>query len=251
MLRALTDLVFAPVCLACEHAIPAGDSARLVCRRCRSLLPMPPPPLCARCGAPRLATGRIHAFSCPECESWPATLRTARAACLYYSPADRLVHALKYGGWKSLADIMAQRMAGILLPDETREEARVCVSVPTTAARRRQRGYDQAELLAHAFAARTGRSLRNALVRTSSAGSQTALQPLARGANVAGGFRADARVCAALAGAHILLIDDVLTTGATANECARTLVLAGIRCVSLVTFARALDTRRLLEPVME
>jgi ComF family protein len=243
--------VLAPICLACERNIASGDAMRLVCRRCRSMLPTLPPPLCGRCGAPRLATGRQREVVCRECQQWPATLRAARSACLYQSPADRLVRALKYGGWKSLAQPMAERMASIAFPEEVSEEARICVAVPTTAARRRQRGYDQALLLAMAFARCTGRIVSNALVRTSSVGSQTALQPVARGANVARGFRVNPTEAAALAGAHVLLVDDVLTTGATANECARTLVEAGIRCVSLVTFARALELRRSPEPISE
>jgi predicted amidophosphoribosyltransferase len=150
------------------------------------------------------------------------------------------VHALKYNGWKALAEPMAERMAAIALPDETREEVRFVVHVPTTSARRRQRGYDQARLLADAFARRTGLSARAALVRSAERGSQTALQPIARAANVAGGFRVDRSEAAGLAGAHVLLVDDVLTTGATAIECAGTLVAAGVRCVSVITFARAL-----------
>lgn len=150
------------------------------------------------------------------------------------------MQSLKYNGWKALAAPMAERMAAVALPEETREEATFIVHVPTTAARRRQRGYDQAKLLADAFARCTGRSVRAALVRSGERGSQTALQPIARAANVAGGFRVDRTEATGLAGAHVLLVDDVLTTGATAIECAATLVAAGVRCVSVVTFARAL-----------
>ncbi|MGH7443671.1 MAG: ComF family protein, partial [Longimicrobiales bacterium] len=74
---------------------------------------------------------------------------------------------------------------------------------------------------------------------------QTHLQPAARAANVAGAFRVRRGADALLHGAHVLLVDDVLTTGATAGECAATLVAAGARCATIVTFARALDARRL------
>jgi ComF family protein len=245
LLDSLVDLVLAPVCLACAAHIAAGDDARLVCRRCRSLLRGLPPPHCPRCGAPRLATGREPGPQCSHCAPWPPALRCARSACLLQPPADVLVHQLKYRGWRALAQPLAERMAATRLPADVMEEAVLCVPVPTTPARLRQRGYNQAELLARAFAARTGRTVRNVLERAGGARSQTALQPVARGANVAGAFRVATGAAAELRRAHLLLVDDVLTTGATAAECTRTLQAAGARCVSLITFARALDARRL------
>ncbi len=125
--------------------------------------------------------------------------------------------------------------------------ARLCVPVPTTRNRYRQRGYNQAELLTRAFATETRRDAFDALIRTRAASSQTALQPGARGANVAGAFAVRHSASRSLQEAHLLLIDDVLTTGATVSECVRTLIAAGARCVSVVTFTRALDVRRLTQ----
>jgi ComF family protein len=159
-------------------------------------------------------------------------------------PADRLVHRLKYDGWSALADFMGHTMAAVRLPADVDREARFVTPVPTTAARLRERGYNQAELLATAFARATGRRLRQLLERGGGAGTQTALQPAARSANVADAFRAGPD-SGGVAGAHVILVDDVLTTGATAAACTRTLVAAGARAVSVVTFARALDVRRL------
>jgi ComF family protein len=244
LVPALLDLLFAPVCLACDGAIAPGDRVRLICRRCRARLPSPPAPICARCGAPRLRTGRPEPdLFCRECERWPPRLRAARSACLLLPPADRVVHQLKYRGWRALAEPMAQRMAGLTLPADVSAEARAVVPVPTTRRRRRERGYNQAELLAAAFARLTGRQLLLALERTSAASSQTNLQPVERGANVTGAFRSVASAAGGLRGAHVLLVDDVLTTGATAAECTRTLVEAGTRAVTLVTFARAPTVR--------
>jgi ComF family protein len=240
---ALLDLVFAPVCLGCDAPISPGDATRLVCRLCRARLVTPPPPCCARCGAPRLRTGRAETQACPECAPWPPALAFARSACVLEPPADRIVHQLKYRGWSAAARPMAERMADLALPDDAARQASIVVPVPTTRSRLRERGYNQAELLARAYAQRTGRELRLLLERRSSAASQTILQPVARGANVAGAFRI-AGAAASFAGAHLLLVDDVLTTGATAVECARTLVAAGARCVSVVTFARAPTVRR-------
>ena len=245
LLAALADTILAPVCLACRGRIGGADGARLVCRRCRSLLRPLPPPCCARCGAPLLVTGRASEIDCPQCEGWPPALRAARSACLLLEPASTLVHQLKYRGWRALAVPMSERMAALRLPHDAEDEARLCVPVPTTPLRRRQRGYNQAHLLAAEFARRTGRTVRPVLERRNGGGSQTALQPLARRANVAGAFHVAPASAAALHRAHVLLVDDVLTTGATAAECVHTLVAAGARCVTLVTFARALDARRL------
>jgi len=182
---------------------------------------------------------------CPQCQGWPPALRAARSACLLEGPASVVVHQLKYRGWRALATVMGERMAALRLPDDAAAEAMLCVPVPTTPLRRRQRGYNQAELLAAAFARATGRTMRPALERRNGGGSQTALQPIARRANVAGAFRVPGTYAAGLRRAHVLLVDDVLTTGATAAECAHTLVAAGARCVTVITFARALDARRL------
>jgi ComF family protein len=245
MLAALLDLVFAPACLACSAAIASGDAARYVCRRCRALLRAVPPPCCERCGAALLRTGRSSTHDCSECAHWPRALRFARSACLMHPPADVLVHQFKYGGWRILAEPMAQRMLTIELPEEVRSEVKYVFAVPTTRARRRERGYNQAELLARAYTESRKLTLVDALERTRAQHTQTALQPLQRAANVAGAFRLSAAV-PPLVGEHVLLIDDVLTTGATVAECATTLVAGGARCVSVLTFARALDARRLI-----
>mgnify|MGYP001048269800 CR=1 FL=1 len=245
LLSSLLDLILAPVCLGCDGPIAAGDTSRLVCKVCRSRLVPLPAPRCQRCGAPRLRTGREVEPRCGECEGWPPSLRVARSAWLLHPPADRLVHQLKYRGWRALAGPMGEWLAALPLPDDVEEEARIVVPVPTTTARLRERGYNQAELIARAFARCTGRRILPALARASAATTQTVLQPAARGANVAGAFRPTGVGEREIRGQHLLLVDDVLTTGATAVECTRTLVAAGARCVSVITFARALDARRL------
>jgi predicted amidophosphoribosyltransferase len=141
---------------------------------------------------------------------------------------------------------MAERMRALRLPGAMRA-ASVCIPVPTTRARLRERGYNQAAELAIAFAAITGRTVSNALRRRHGTGTQTTLQPLARRANVSGAFHADAREAKDIAGQPVLLVDDVLTTGATAAACATVLAAAGVPSISLITFARALDARRLIQ----
>jgi ComF family protein len=162
-----------------------------------------------------------------------------------HPPADQLVYQLKYRGWHALAEPMGERMARLRLPRDAEEEARIVVPVPTTATRLRERGYNQAERLAAVYARLTRRPLHPLLTRAGSTTTQTVLQPAARGANVAGAFRVAEQGGRQVVGEHLLLIDDVMTTGATVSECARALVDAGARCVTVITFARALDVRRL------
>jgi ComF family protein len=152
------------------------------------------------------------------------------------------VHQLKYRGWRGIAPVLAERMAP-LLPDDARHSPRLCVPVPTSARRQRERGYNQAALLAQAYAALTRTRCVPALRRSGGQRTQTTLQPLARRANVAGAFAVAPEAAAMLPDAHVVVVDDVLTTGATAGECARTLAAAGACCITLVTFARALDAR--------
>lgn len=244
-LRALADLLLPPTCLACEAIISPRDDARLVCRRCRSMLRAVPHPACARCEAPRRVTGRTGE-ACPECKGWPDALTCARSACLLLPPADAIVHNLKYRGWPALAGPAGMAMARVRLPECVRD-ARICIPVPTTRSRLRGRGYNQAALLASAYADRTGRKVCNALSREGHTGTQTALQPVARRANVAGAFRFVPEEAAAVRGSAVLLIDDVLTTGATAAACAAVLAGAGASGIGLITFARAIDARRLTQ----
>ena len=155
------------------------------------------------------------------------------------------IHQLKYRGWPAVAAVMADRMAGIPLPADVRGETRLVIPVPTTGARIRERGYNQAAVLAEAVAQRSRRTCLEALIRGGASSSQTTLQPAARLANVAGAFALGPGMARTIADEHVLLVDDVLTTGATVIACTDTLVDAGARCVSVLTFARATGRIRL------
>jgi ComF family protein len=133
--------------------------------------------------------------------------------------------------------MMGHELAKVGLPAEDRSS--LVVPVPTTSQRRRRRGYNQAELLAESFAERTGRAVRRPLVRRSEGRSQTSLTPAERRENVRDVF-APSPSDADVVGARVLLVDDVLTTGATACEAAATLSSMGASRVTLVAFARAL-----------
>jgi ComF family protein len=154
-------------------------------------------------------------------------------------PADALVHALKYGGWRALAAPLGERMARVCPPPT----GALVVPVPTTAARARVRGYNQAEVLARVYAGAARVPLLDALERAREGPSQVALAPDQRRRNVEGAFAVRAGARGALAGRVVALIDDVLTTGATAGAAAEALERAGTAGVTVITLARALPGR--------
>lgn len=257
-LARLLDVLLPPACVACGSFLPpgsresmqgAGDGPRrrIVCPGCAARLPRVPHPRCARCDAP-LGTrvGRPEArhasAGCRECRDWPVALGAARAAARLAPPADDLVHALKYGGWPEAAGFMAEQMLPVLASAPIGADAPL-VPVPTTPERARRRGYNQAEALARALAAPSGRCLVHALERRSGGGTQVALHREDRRENVRGAFAVSDGGAAELRGRSVVLVDDVLTTGATGSEAAQTLVGAGADGVLLLTFARALPGR--------
>jgi len=204
-----------------------------------SRLLAPPHPRCMRCDAPR-GTGLSEDRPCTECHGWPDILRSARAAALLAPPADALVHALKYGGWPELGEELAGRMMRVALPGFRGLEGVPLIPVPTTARRMRQRGYNQAEVLAQALAEASAGVVVRALARREGDGSQVALQRGERRANVQGAFTLREAGIRGIKGRDVVLVDDVLTTGATATAAVEVLGTGGVRSVSVLTFARTL-----------
>ena len=151
-----------------------------------------------------------------------------------------IVHALKYGGWYGVAGEMGQRMARVDWPLDVAEERAAIVPVPLSAKRERERGYNQSVELARAVSDVWRIPVwRDVLVRTRHTETQTRLTPGDRLRNVSGAFRVVSSARQALAGAHVVVVDDVVTTGATLNACAAALCDGGARIVSFLTFGRA------------
>ncbi|HUF25893.1 MAG TPA: phosphoribosyltransferase family protein [Gemmatimonadaceae bacterium] len=154
--------------------------------------------------------------------------------------ASAIVHALKYDGWQRVAAGLAERMARLSWPPDVLAERSMLVPVPLAATRQRERGYNQSELIARALAERWRLPVEtDLLLRARRTRSQTRLTPSDRMRNVSGAFRAVESAPPRLAGAHVVLVDDVVTTAATLNACAVALHQAGARIVSYVTFGRA------------
>jgi ComF family protein len=175
-------------------------------------------------------------------------VRAARSVCWATTGTGiDIIYALKYGGWFRTALLIGTAMARVPFPDDVREEATALVPVPLASARFRERGFNQSQLLAEALAAQWGIPVwADVLKRRRSTVTQTRLAPAARAANVDSAFAVDWSSTTRLRDAHVILVDDVITTGATMNACAATLYEAGIRLISYLTFGRAATAADLL-----
>jgi predicted amidophosphoribosyltransferase len=179
---------------------------------------------------------------CAECADWPDELVRADAAFLFEPPAVRIVHGLKYAGWTALAPRMGALMAPVARRLGTQHT--VLVPVPLTPARLRERGFNQARLLAEGVGAELGWPVESILRRTSADRQQARSGRKERALNVAGAYRVVPSGASAAgpgpteSGRVVLVVDDVITTGATIAACATALAGCGIRCLGAVSFAR-------------
>lgn len=230
-------------CLVCSAGMGSRD-AGLVCGACWSRLPLLPKPWCARCGHPLhlvAPSGTTGHSDCSVCRQLEPCCSRARSVCwVPHAQSTPLLAALKYQGWWGMADGMAERMVrfGAELLDGITEPC--FVPVPLAAARLRERGFNQSAHLARGLARRTrGKVLDDVLVRVRTTESQTQLTPAERRANVHDAFAVPAQRRAAIRGRTLVLVDDVLTTGATLNACAVALLDGGASDIRYWTFGRA------------
>ncbi len=236
------DALVPAACVGCQRGLSV--SAPPLCPVCRSRLPRLPLPRCERCAEP-LGTPALNSAEherCGTCESWPPSLRTVDALFAYADGAARVVRALKYHKWRSVAGVMADAMAPALGTVTSRlSPDPVCpllVPVPLSRARARERGFNQAQALAEALAGRGLGELSLTLRRGEGGKHQAGVGADKRRANVRGRFWAPE--VAIRPDRPAVIVDDVLTTGATALECSDALAEAGFLRIGAVTFARTL-----------
>lgn len=213
----LLELLFPPRCFGCAAAGTA------LCAGCRGSVAVVTPPVCARCGRP----WEERLVACTDCP--PEEIAAARAPFLYQGPMATAIRSLKFSGWKVLARHLAGAMAEVWDLD-----ADVVTWVPLSRRRRSRRGFDQAELLARPVGRRLGLPVRGLLVRSRDTPPQARRGGEERRRALRDAFRAVGRPSRT-----VLLVDDVLTTGATAAACARALGRRGSERVFLLTAARA------------
>lgn len=230
----LLQFLLPRVCAACQRVMDEGEPG-VVCGRCWSRLALLPEPICERCGHP------TRGQACRWCAFLPPFVRCARSvAWTHAGTARTILHALKYDGWLATAAGAGERMARLRWPEDVRAERSAVVPVPLAPVRERERGYNQSALLARALAERWRvPAWEDVLERERATRTQTRLTPTDRWRNVSRAFRVCTEGGNRLSGAHILLVDDVVTTAATLNACAAALFDAGARIISYVTFGRA------------
>ncbi len=266
--RGLADLLLPRACAVCMELL-SPHTQGIVCGTCWARCERFPDPACARCGHPRqLLPGlrfrdpvAAHAGSssthggsatvrdadafaaCRWCLRLPPTVRAVRSAArLDSGSGSAIVHALKYSGWAQTAQGMAQRMARLSFPPDVERERVALIPIPLSGARERERGFNQSLLLAQGVSQLWGIPVwSDVLRRDRETSTQTRLTPSERTSNVSGAFGTATGVEQRLRGAHVVLVDDVITTAATMNAAAAALSAGGARILSYLTFGRAPD----------
>jgi ComF family protein len=231
---AIADWFYPRVCPGC--AALSDRPERYLCSACLAQVRLHDRGLCGTCGAP-VEGGVGHAFLCGPCVEAKPAFDRARSAGHFHGVLREQIHQFKYSGALWLKRDLADFLLGCLSAHFTPEAVDVVVPVPLHAVRERERSYNQSALLAQEVARRLGRRFDGrSLGRVKRAPSQTRLDAAHRRLNILGAFAVlhpewVAQRC-------VLLVDDVMTTGATLNECARMLKKAGARSVWAVTVAR-------------
>lgn len=227
------DAALPPLCLACRQPV---DAPGRLCPGCWSEVDFIAAPQCESCGVPfdyDLGAGAV----CAACAAAPPPWGRARAVMRYGAAARRLVAGLKYADRLHMAPALAAWLARAGAPSLAGAE--LLAPVPLHRRRLVLRRFNQSAVLALALSRATGvEAASGCLVRRRATRPQAGLTRGRRARNVAGAFRVPERERARVGGRRVVLVDDVLTTGATAEECARALLRAGAARVDVLTLAR-------------
>jgi ComF family protein len=231
---ACIDLLFPPHCVSCKSL------GSWLCATCTSSIEVIEPPLCRHCGLPLQHPGPegVTRAQCSHCRGLPQEWEGLLAYAYHDGALREAIHQFKYEDMRCLAPILAELMAhgwGVLVPDGRQPTA--IVPIPLHPSRQRQRGYNQAALLARELGTHLHCPVvEGALLRVRATTPQVGLGVEERRANVHGAFRCtDDR----LRGWNILLVDDVCTTGSTLESACLALKTAGVASVLAYTLARA------------
>ncbi len=234
LLQSAVSLLYPPLCTICGRSIRAGE---YLCDQCETKAVRIVAPFCEKCSEP--FDGAITGvFTCANCAHRTIYFDAAVAAYRGRGIVREVIHEFKYGRRIHLRHLVARWLRSAL--DDERLLGRcfdVIIPVPLHPTRQRERGFNQATLLAELLSAQTSIRCKPLLERTRYTTTQTALDRPERMENLHNAFRL--RKNADVRGLRVLLVDDVLTTGSTLNECARVLKRAGAFSVHAATAARA------------
>jgi ComF family protein len=224
--------------MACRHLIPVNDPDPLrlrLCGHCRDLFESLPPPVCSRCGAP-------VRNSCADCYGRVFYFSSNTSAFIYDDILRDLLHGIKFRGNKTAARGLGELWADIYGVNDF-NGADYLVPVPLHFEKQRERGFNQAEILAVPLSERFGIPLAvDMLIRTLYTTPQSGLSPRGRVENVSGAFQFN-QSCN-INNKKILLIDDIYTTGASLNECAKILHENGASEIFCMTLSMRLKKNK-------
>lgn len=225
------NLLFPPLCASCH--VPVQDASS-VCAPCWKELRFMAGPACERCGVP-LPQETLGSMICAQCIATPPEFDAARAALNYDAASRKLIHAFKYHDRQYVLPLLTRWL--LVAGQPLLRTAEVIVPVPLSRRRLFSRMFNQSALLAQALSKKTGVAYAPLLLhRARHTPPQAGLSRAERQQNLQGAFKVNHPT--ALKGKHVLLVDDVLTTGATANACAKALKAAGASSVSVLAIAR-------------
>ena len=231
---AVLDVFYPPFCVICRGPAPSGEH---LCPGCLAKAPAIEAPFCQVCSTP--FDGQIDGpFTCADCRKRSLAFTCAVSARRSRDIVRELIHQFKYQSKLPLARPLGRLLAATL--DDPRLQTPPCdrlVPVPLHPVRRRERGFNQALLLARELSRHGGIPVEECLRRIRPTPSQTGFDRATRMENLRGAFQM--RQHCDVRNLHLLLIDDVLTTGSTVDECARVLLAAGAASVRVATVARA------------
>ncbi len=235
-IKGLLDIVFPPVCLVCRRRLSANAVDNTVCSACWGAIRKNIPPFCHSCGR-HLDVKRSAKNICQSCMKHALHFDRAVSPCRYDGTVKELIHAFKYGNKPHVGGTLSRLMIGFIEEyDIFIDIIDAVVPMPLHNARMREREFNQAAVLGGHIAGRFNKPLSpEILIRKRATGTQTGLETEQRFSNVRGCFQV--REPEAIRGKNILLVDDVLTTGATASEAALALKENGARVVLVITAA--------------
>ncbi len=234
MLRRVLDVLMPAVCLACNGTVRAPTDSLGLCDDCRHLLTRWPTRGCATCGKPLEAAHLPTGYRCGDCRKQEPPCARVLSAWSYQPPFDAVLTGLKFRRLEYLGGQLARELARLFRDQLT--DCELVVPVPLHWRRYLSRGYNQAAAIAAPLAAELDLPIAAALRRRLPTPAQSRLARAERTINLQGAFAVRrSRLCS---GRHIVLVDDVVTTGTTLNTAARCLLASGAASVTALTAAR-------------
>lgn len=219
-LKELLHIIYPPNCVFCTEALEADEVDDMICEACKREIKVISAPVCENCGRKILVKGK-----CSSCNSERRSFDSGLAVYIYEGRVRESILRFKRNKGYVYKEFFGRRMAE-LATDKIKGADYIC-AVPNSKRKKREKGYNQAELLAKELSKELGSEYIDCLSRDIDTPEQSSLKQSERKGNVKGVFSFKGKI--SIKGKTLVLVDDILTTGSTANECARVLKKAGAR----------------------